>query len=105
MKSDTKELFDVFFDFADDTLADGRSVLTFDNFKKAAAALAERVQPQPQLAKDYAAAVEILKQYAQCGDGCTCGDGWSHDAAEEFLSETAYRRAIRFLRSMRGGGR
>lgn len=28
---------------------------------------------------------EALKEYAGCGDGCTCGDGWSHDTAIEAL--------------------
>jgi hypothetical protein len=37
---------------------------------------------------DNAALREALKGYAACGDGCTCGDGWSHDAAREALSIT-----------------
>jgi hypothetical protein len=29
---------------------------------------------------------EALRSYATCSDGCTCGDGWSHDAAREALN-------------------
>lgn len=32
------------------------------------------------------AAIEGLRAYAGCCDGCTCGDGWSHDAAMETLA-------------------
>lgn len=28
---------------------------------------------------------EALKAYAECSDGCTCGDGWGHEAAIEAL--------------------
>lgn len=28
-----------------------------------------------------------LEHYAKCSDGCTCGDGWSHDTAREALSD------------------
>ncbi len=31
---------------------------------------------------------EALKTYATCSDGCTCGDGWSHDLARWALGET-----------------
>ena len=26
-----------------------------------------------------------LRYYAECSDGCTCGDGWDHTAAKEAL--------------------
>lgn len=29
---------------------------------------------------------EALRCYAECSDGCTCGDGWSHTAAQEALA-------------------
>ena len=29
---------------------------------------------------------EALKTYAECSDGCTCGDGWSHDPAQATLT-------------------
>jgi uncharacterized small protein (DUF1192 family) len=29
-----------------------------------------------------------LEDYAECGDGCTCGDGWDHKTAQEALKET-----------------
>ena len=29
---------------------------------------------------------DALKSYAACGDGCTCGDGWSHDTANAALT-------------------
>lgn len=29
---------------------------------------------------------EVLKHYATCSDGCTCGDGWSHEMAKEALA-------------------
>jgi hypothetical protein len=29
-----------------------------------------------------------LEHYAECGDGCTCGDGWDHKTAQEALKET-----------------
>lgn len=29
---------------------------------------------------------EALRSYASCSDGCTCGDGWSHDVAREALT-------------------
>ena len=29
---------------------------------------------------------DALKSYAACGDGCTCGDGWSHDIANAALT-------------------
>lgn len=32
-----------------------------------------------------ALAVRTLESYEQCGDGCTCGDGWSHNPAVEAL--------------------
>lgn len=32
-------------------------------------------------------AKEALKVYAQCSDGCTCGDGWDHSAAKEALEK------------------
>ena len=31
---------------------------------------------------------EALENYATCGDGCTCGDGWGHEVAIEALKET-----------------
>ena len=31
---------------------------------------------------------EALGSYAECCDGCTCGDGWSHDIAIEALEQT-----------------
>lgn len=31
---------------------------------------------------------EALGSYAECCDGCTCGDGWSHDIAIEALERT-----------------
>jgi hypothetical protein len=31
---------------------------------------------------------ECAEYYASCsGEGCTCGDGWSHDAAIEALAD------------------
>jgi len=30
---------------------------------------------------------DTLEGYAQCYDGCTCGDGWSHDGAIEALKK------------------
>ena len=32
-------------------------------------------------------AVSALESYAGCGDGCTCGDGWSHKSADEALAK------------------
>ena len=32
---------------------------------------------------------EALKTYAECSDGCTCGDGWSHDPAQAALAPQA----------------
>ena len=32
---------------------------------------------------------EALEGYAYCSDGCTCGDGWSHDAANAALTATS----------------
>ena len=29
---------------------------------------------------------DALQAYAECSDGCTCGDGWSHDAAQAALT-------------------
>ncbi len=29
-----------------------------------------------------------LEGYAHCGDGCTCGDGWSHEGAKIALEMT-----------------
>lgn len=29
---------------------------------------------------------EALESYATCSDGCTCGDGWSHNPAKETLT-------------------
>ena len=34
-----------------------------------------------------AEAVEVLEEYATCSDGCTCGDGWSHDSAKALLAK------------------
>ena len=31
---------------------------------------------------------KALGSYAECCDGCTCGDGWSHDIAIEALEQT-----------------
>ena len=31
---------------------------------------------------------EALGSYAECCDGCTCGDGWNHDIAIEALEQT-----------------
>ena len=31
---------------------------------------------------------EALGSYAECCDGCTCGDGWDHDIAIEALDQT-----------------
>lgn len=31
--------------------------------------------------------VEALRGYAACRDGCTCGDGWSHEPAREALKK------------------
>jgi len=28
-----------------------------------------------------------LESYAECSDGCTCGDGWDHKTAQEALKE------------------
>lgn len=30
---------------------------------------------------------EALRVYAECGDGCTCGDGWGHGPAREALKK------------------
>lgn len=30
---------------------------------------------------------EALRYYAECSDGCTCGDGWGHEIAIEALKE------------------
>lgn len=30
---------------------------------------------------------EALQGYAECGDGCTCGDGWSHEPARAALAK------------------
>lgn len=40
----------------------------------------------PTLCAMLKAAIEGLRAYAGCCDGCTCGDGWSHDAAMETLA-------------------
>lgn len=31
---------------------------------------------------------EALTGYAECTDGCTCGDGWGHETAQQALRET-----------------
>jgi predicted 2-oxoglutarate/Fe(II)-dependent dioxygenase YbiX len=31
---------------------------------------------------------EALTGYAECSDGCTCGDGWGHESAQQALRET-----------------
>lgn len=38
--------------------------------------------------------VEALEFYAECKDGCTCGDGWSHEAAQEALSDARAKGLI-----------
>lgn len=61
-------------------------------------------QPAPMppgeyvLASDYATRAVIVVQvarlrealtgYAECTDGCTCGDGWGHETAQQALRET-----------------
>jgi hypothetical protein len=30
---------------------------------------------------------DALRSYAECSDGCTCGDGWSHDEAVAALKD------------------
>lgn len=39
------------------------------------------LQRQVEIAK------EALSCYAACRDGCTCGDGWGHEAAVEALAK------------------
>ncbi len=45
---------------------------------------AKTQEPEPGHA-DLLAACE---HYAECGDGCTCGDGWSHDVALAAIAKT-----------------
>ena len=44
--------------------------------------LAQRSDERDRLRK-------ALQSYAECGDGCTCGDGWSHDIANAALTPAA----------------
>ena len=49
----------------------------------------ECIKKDAQIAslKDRIKRVEgVLEGYAQCSDGCSCGDGWSHEPAIEALS-------------------
>jgi hypothetical protein len=45
--------------------------------------------PLADLRKRVAVLEGALRHYAECSEGCTCGDGWSHDVAKMALSETA----------------
>ena len=47
------------------------------------------IDQREQLEADCGVMRCTLEGYAECGDGCTCGDGWSHDAAREALQSTA----------------
>ncbi len=31
--------------------------------------------------------LDVCEHYAECGDGCTCGDGWSHDVARDAIAK------------------
>ena len=31
--------------------------------------------------------LEALEGYAECSDGCTCGDGWSHEPARAVIAK------------------
>lgn len=42
---------------------------------------------EKQLRQKLAIATEALESYAECGDGCTCGDGWDHIIAREALAK------------------
>ena len=36
-------------------------------------------------------AIRALEAYAECGDGCTCGDGWSHEPAKDALRKIMWK--------------
>lgn len=42
----------------------------------------------PELREQIKVLREALGSYAECCDGCTCGDGWSHDIANAALDQT-----------------
>lgn len=50
---------------------------------------AEFIADCPDIVRELLDALKVsqdaLRGYADCRDGCTCGDGWSHDAAREAL--------------------
>ena len=48
----------------------------------------EALQPATPTRDDTQRLRDALQTYAECSDGCTCGDGWSHDAAIEALQAT-----------------
>lgn len=50
---------------------------------------AEMVTKLEQTQAGCTALREALAEYATCqDDGCTCGDGWSHDTARDALAQT-----------------
>jgi regulator of replication initiation timing len=44
-------------------------------------------QEQNALRVDNERLRNALRSYAECSDGCTCGDGWSHDEAVAALKD------------------
>ena len=45
------------------------------------------ISERDQLLAVNAELIAALQEYATCGDGCTCGDGWSHDIARAALAK------------------
>jgi len=42
---------------------------------------------------------DALDVYSECRDeGCTCGDGWSHDAAKDVLDDSLVKQVVARLR-------
>lgn len=57
-----------------------------ENARRNSSGIAHLKNSNPTVIAMLKAAIEGLRAYAGCCDGCTCGDGWSHDAARETLA-------------------
>ena len=55
-------------------------------FDRASCCVVEERLVNERLEKKLEIARDALEDYASCSDGCTCGDGWSHDSAKEALA-------------------
>lgn len=64
---------------------------TYEHLLDIQAKLAAVEQERDTMRTALLAAKDALEGYAACCDGCTCGDGWGHEAAQAALLRLAQK--------------